>query len=316
MPAAFSVARAAASIGASWSTSLAILGDLGGDDDLLGGGRPAARCSPAPSARSCASAGCPDRSGSPRHSGAAPHHVGRGRSVLGGKPFAARAALICSLRWAKRCARSGASACRRALASRSRASRRSRSDHARRQRRIIRLARVLGGVDRFGLGEHVVDQRIQLGQRAVAIRTGVGADLRPVQRDRAESNQPGLGAQPQRLDEHRRERVCVPGPEPRERHVIRASAHRPAPGTPRLPGSAARSPARTAPRSSTRTTTPRPAPPGHTPPAMPISAIRGTKPRQVQLIDHVDHEPRQMIAPAANPAYPAATRTPDHDRQR
>jgi hypothetical protein len=30
-------------------------------------------------------------------------------------------------------------------------------------------------------------------------------------------------------------------------------------------------------------------------PAMPIGPIPGTKPRQIQLIDHVDHEPHQMI---------------------
>jgi hypothetical protein len=30
-------------------------------------------------------------------------------------------------------------------------------------------------------------------------------------------------------------------------------------------------------------------------PAMPIGPIRGTEPRQIQLIDHVDHEPHQMI---------------------
>jgi hypothetical protein len=61
-----------------------------------------------------------------------------------------------------------------------------------------------------------------LSSSAVRLRSRgrVRADLRSVHGNRAVLDQPGLGAQPQRVDEHRREGVGVPGPEAGDRDVV------------------------------------------------------------------------------------------------
>ncbi len=126
-------------------------------------------------------------------------------------------------------------------------------------------------------------------------RLAAGTDLRPIQRDRTESDQTSLSAQPQRVHEHRRQRVRVSGPEPRQRHVIRHQATGQHPERDVLSAAPLDHPRGTDPaavriqqhRDQHRRVIRRP--------AVPISPIRGPEPRQVQLVDHIDQEPRKVI---------------------
>ena len=183
----------------------------------------------------------------------------------------------------------------------------------RRHRRVIRRTRVFGGVDRVRLGQHLVNHLVQLGQRPIAVGPRVRADLRPVQRDRAQAHQPGLGAQPQRVDEQRRKRLRVPRPEPCQRHMIRAQPTGQHPQRHILPATPLDQPRGPQPMCSRRRATPRPASPGHTP------AGHAHRPdtRHGTATDPADRPRRSRTTPddppAANPAYPAATKTPAHD---
>jgi len=135
-------------------------------------------------------------------------------------------------------------------------------------------------------------------------------------RDRAQANQPSFGAQPQRVHGQDRKRVRVPQPEPRQRHMIRAQPTGQHPQRHILPASPLDHPRRAQPTAVGVEQPRRPASPGRTP------AGHAHRPdRRHGTATGPAGRPRRSRTtpddpPAANPAYPAATRTPAHDSRR
>src|SRR4029077_13514553 len=94
----------------------------------------------------------------------------------------------------------------------------------------------------------------------------------------------------------------------------RAGSPRRSPGTPHQCGTAARYPARTSPRAHTPTPAPPPACPRHTPPSPPRPSYAGHEtPTCPDALPPPESPATPGDPPAATPAYPAGTRTADHD---
>jgi hypothetical protein len=70
------------------------------------------------------------------------------------------------------------------------------------------------------LAQELHDLVLQLGQSAVGLIGGVRGHLCTVQRDHAQADQPGRGAQPQRGDQEPGQRLLVAGAEARDRHLV------------------------------------------------------------------------------------------------
>jgi hypothetical protein len=79
---------------------------------------------------------------------------------------------------------------------------------------------VLGPVGRGGLGEELGDLRLEVGVGAVGRGRGVGFDLGAVQGDQSQTYHPGRGAQLQRLDQQPGQGLLVADPEARDGHMI------------------------------------------------------------------------------------------------
>jgi hypothetical protein len=154
---------------------------------------------------------------------------------------------------------------------------------------------VLGLVDLRGLLQDLLDLCFELGQGAVGSVGGIGGHLGPVQRDYAEANQPGRGAQPQRLDEEAGQGLLVADTEPRDGHMI------------------GRLVAAQYPEGEILDAAPLDLPRGAHPDrigvqqhtqqglgvvgrmAAPVSPIAAQERLQVQLVDDVQHEPGQVV---------------------
>lgn len=154
---------------------------------------------------------------------------------------------------------------------------------------------VLDCIDLGGLGQHRGDLVIDVAPGAVGGQRRRAAHLGAIHRDQPDLDHAGLRAQPQRLGEHRRQRLLVTLPEPGDRGVVRPLVGRDHPE--RHVDSAG-------PLDRTRRTHPdavgvqrqrdhhlrvvRRASP-------PIGAVVGVERRQVHLLDRVEHEPGQMV---------------------
>jgi hypothetical protein len=164
---------------------------------------------------------------------------------------------------------------------------------------VIVAPGVLGGVDPGGLGHDLVGDPLCLvpHRRTGAVRAprGVRGDLGAIDRHDPDLDHPGGGAQPQHLGEHVRERVLVTGAEPGDRGVVRGvlATHHPE-----------RDMVQTQPLDPPRGTLPdgvgvqqqrqqhvRVEPLA----AHPAGPHLGVEPGRVELVDHVQHEPHQMV---------------------
>jgi hypothetical protein len=125
---------------------------------------------------------------------------------------------------------------------------------------------VLGPIRVSSLREQLGDLGLEVGVGAVGRGGGVGLDLGAVQGDQPQAHHPGGRAQLQRGDQQSGQGSFVADPEPGDGHVIgRAVAGQDAKGD--VFGAA----------------------------AMPIGSIGGQERTQIELVDHVEHEPGQMI---------------------
>jgi hypothetical protein len=79
---------------------------------------------------------------------------------------------------------------------------------------------VLGLVGGGRLPQQLCDLVLELGQGSVGPIGGVRLDLGAVQRDHAQADQTGRGAQPQGLDQEVGQRLLVPDAEPGDGHMV------------------------------------------------------------------------------------------------
>ena len=156
----------------------------------------------------------------------------------------------------------------------------------------LAVALVFCAIDGIGLGQNL---RRDLLIAARRIPRRVGMDLRPVDRDHPDLDQPGLRAQRQHLPEQVRERVLVTDPEARDRRVIGDPVGGNHPERDVVLAVALDPPRRALPdrvgvqqqrhhhRRLVRRATP------------PVSAIGAIKRGQIELAHGIDHTPRQVI---------------------
>jgi hypothetical protein len=154
---------------------------------------------------------------------------------------------------------------------------------------------VLLGVDVTGLGKdpgHLIVDRL-IGPGLAERR--VGGDLRAVQRDQPDSHQAGLGAQLEHIGEQARERLLVTHAKTRDRCVVRRLVRADHTESNILHAAALDHPrraltdrVRVEQQRDHHLRVKRSAPP-------PISAIRAEDPAQIDLLDRVEHTPRQVI---------------------
>jgi hypothetical protein len=145
---------------------------------------------------------------------------------------------------------------------------------------------VLGLVDLGGLLQDLADLDLELSEGAVGPVGGVGGHLGPVQGDHTQADQPGRCAQLQGLDEEPGQGLLVADPEARDRHVVGelvAGQH---------------------PEGQILDAAPLELPRGAHPEqglgvvggvVVPIGPIATQERTQVELVDHVQDEPGQMV---------------------
>jgi hypothetical protein len=154
---------------------------------------------------------------------------------------------------------------------------------------------VLRRVDLGGLAQDRGDLLVELGQRAVGLAGGVGGHLGPVQRHQAQADQPRFGTQPQRGDQQAGQGLLVADAESGDGHVVRGAV------------------AGQHPEGEVLDTAPLDLPRGPHPGrigveehaqqrlgvvgrvAVPVGPVGGKERAQVQLVDHVAHEPGQVV---------------------
>jgi hypothetical protein len=84
----------------------------------------------------------------------------------------------------------------------------------------VAVLQVLALVGLGGLAQDLGDLALELVEGVAGGAGGVGGHLGPVQRDHTQSDQPGGGAQPQRLNQEPGQRLLVPHAEPGDGHVV------------------------------------------------------------------------------------------------
>jgi hypothetical protein len=154
---------------------------------------------------------------------------------------------------------------------------------------------VLGRVRLGGLGEHLLGLLPDRGVAACRSRRGVARQQAAVERDHAHRYQPSPRAQRQHLREGRRQRLLVPGAEARDRRVIGNLVRRDHTKGDVL-AAAPLDPATGALAERIRVQQQRHHHPGlerrPTPTVLPVGVVERA---QLDLVDRVEHEPRQMI---------------------